>query len=523
MRFASRLAALFLIVLGGFTANRAAGAEATDPPHHTLPDRALAVGNRKQLFIDDRFLASSHNISLTANPAQKLGPVMQSEKVPWELHPGFVGNVFEDGGKFKMYYGAYTPAGRALAYAESADAIHWTRPRLGLVEVAGNRDNNLVMLDGGGKCPEIATVFLDDRDVPQRRYKLFVCVWSEPYDPKRDGVWAYVSRDGRDFQEAGRVLPLTIDNPVNVQWDGRIGRYVIWTRALIPGVENQRQIARIETLDPLKPWPYNTQAPDAKGRATPEHLKVVLKADDDLDPHSDLYYNNAIKYPWAQDAYLMFITPFRHFSPGRQPFFRFKPGNDYGLVETQLAVSRDGIRWARPSRWPYFPMGLPDQWDRWMCTMGRGMIRCGNYLYQYYNSSGRTHDSGILRPEHDKLIELRNGIGAVRQRLDGFVSADADHRGGWLVTPPVVFEGRCLRLNIDTGAMGTAFVEIRDAQGRPIPGFTLAEAEEIGGNYADQRVYWKGKTDVSPLAGKPIRLYFRMTRAKLYAFQFADE
>ncbi|RYD26726.1 MAG: hypothetical protein EOP86_25520, partial [Verrucomicrobiaceae bacterium] len=74
--------------------------------------------------------------------------------------------------------------------------------------------------------------------------------------------------------------------------------------------------------------------------------------------------------------------------------------------------------------------------------------------------------------------------------------------------------------NIDTGATGTAFVELRDAEGKSIPGFTLADCEEIGGNFIDQRVYWKGKTDVSSLAGRPVRLYFKLTRAKLYAFQF---
>src|SRR5437899_12305027 len=95
------------------------------------------------------------------------------------------------------------------------------------------------------------------------------------------------------------------------------------------------------------------------------------------------------------------------------------------------------------------------------------------------------------------------GIGVVRQRLDGFIAADADHRGGWLETPPRIFKGSQLRLNIDTGAMGTAFVELRDAGGKHIPGFTLADCEEIGGNFVDQRVYWKGKTDVSPLAGRP--------------------
>jgi hypothetical protein len=45
----------------------------------------------------------------------------------------------------------------------------------------------------------------------------------------------------------------------------------------------------------------------------------------------------------------------------------------------------------------------------------------------------------------------------------------------------------------------------------------------IGGNFVDQRVYWKGKTDVSPLAGRPIRPYFKLARAKLYGFQFLME
>ena len=64
---------------------------------------------------------------------------------------------------------------------------------------------------------------------------------------------------------------------------------------------------------------------------------------------------------------------------------------------------------------------------------------------------------------------------------------------------------------------------MRDADGKPIPGFTLADGEEIGGNFLDQRVLWKGKTDVSSVAGRPIRLYFKLTRAKVYGLQFLTE
>jgi len=150
-------------------------------------------------------------------------------------------------------------------------------------------------------------------------------------------------------------------------------------------------------------------------------------------------------------------------------------------------------------------------------------VRRGNYLYQYYYSSGHLHDSVVLRPEYDDSAKQVGGIGIVSQRLDGFISADADHRGGYLRTPPLVFNGNYLRLNIDTGSMGTAFVEIQDADGHPLPGFSMSDCQEIGGNFIDQRVYWKGGSDVSALTGRVVRLRVNLKRAKLYAFQFTAD
>ena len=69
--------------------------------------------------------------------------------------------------------------------------------------------------------------------------------------------------------------------------------------------------------------------------------------------------------------------------------------------------------------------------------------------------------------------------------------------------------------------MGTAFVELQEAAGRAILGFTRADCEEIG-NFVDQRVYWKGRPDVSSLAGRPMLIRIELRRAKLYAFWFAQ-
>ncbi len=469
-----------------------------------VPGRAqapLEIGDRKQLFIDRRFIASSEGVELNMNPAQKLGLIQDEQGNP-STEFGHTSRVIEDGGKIRLYVGAGD-----LGVLESGDGIRFKRTSIAI---------------GRGDLP---TIFLDPHDPdPARRYKLFWLQSGAKFDVEKDGIFAGYSADGLKFTPAGRVLPFLIDNPTVVDWDARIGKYVIFTRTFSYDSENQRRITRIVTDDPLKPWPYLPGDPKQE-RLSLRNAPPVLEADKEDNPHSDIYYNSATIYPWAQDAYFMFTAQFRHLSPQRNSALKPPHGNweDFGLLEIQLASSRDGIKWERVSREPYFPTGLADEWDRWYAVMAPGLARRGNYLYQYYNSTGRTHDSAILRPEYEKTAARLGGIGVTRQRLDGFISADAGHRGGWLETPPVVFKGKELRLNIDTGAMGTAFVELRDAAGKPIPGFTLADCEETGGNFIDHRVYWKGNPDVSSLAGKPVRLYFKLTRAKLYAFRFSAE
>jgi len=460
----------------------------------------LDVGGRKQLFIDGRFIAESERVALRANPAQKLGPILDANGQHLQGH---VSRVIEDQGKIRLYVGH-----EGVTIYESDDARHF---------------HNTGKSIGGGI---FSTIFVDPHDPdPARRYKLFLLKSQSTFDRTTDGVYAYTSPDGLNFTEVARVLPFYTDNPTIVLWDERLGRYVIYLRALAYDTPNQRRIARIEVDDPLQPWPYR-ESDDPRPFLSIANVPVVLQADDEDDPNSDIYYNAATIYNQAQDVYLMFTTQFRHFTPDRHAFIRTpRPGvwEDFGPLEVQLAVSRDGIDWQRPSREPYFPTGLPDEWDRWYAVMGPGIARRGNYLYQYYNSSGRLHDSAILRAEYEHSAPQPGGIGITRQRLDGFVSADADHHGGWLQTPLVTFSGNRLRLNIDTGAMGTAFVELRDPEGKPIPGYTLEDCEEIGGNFIDQAVYWKSNPDVAPLAGQPVCLYFKLKRAKLYAFQFTSE
>ena len=107
-------------------------------------------------------------------------------------------------------------------------------------------------------------------------------------------------------------------------------------------------------------------------------------------------------------------------------------------------------------------------------------------------------------------------------RLDGFVSLHAGLAGGELTTKPLTFSGGRLSLNYATSAAGSLRVEIQDAAGNPIPGYALADADELFGDTVDQTASWNGASDVSRLAGQPVRLRMKLADGDVFAYQFTD-
>ena len=521
-------------------------------------DAIFEVGDRKQLFIDDRFIQKSENIELHTNAAEKIGIDFPDSHYPRNIV------YLEDAGVWRMYFSPWAN----LEHAESRDGIHWERFGAGHIGYESEEEpDKLIPLNFA------AMVMLDPHDVPGKRFKAFQEVTSHTIDadgyeiptadqgkPKRElaGVYGFYSADGLRFKKAGRVFPLLPEFvSCAPQYDHNTGRYVCYFRCqntrlpglssiqgnqffyqygfsyerpegLVtavapdtmgqPGFENLRSVARIETDDLLAPWPVDSDAEDKTMYTTSSTTPMVFSADH-WDGFSDFYVHSTLVYPYADDVYLMFPTFFRHFHPSRQPWFHaFDDAN--GPLETILAVSRDGIKWNRPERKAYVPNGRHDEWDRWRTMMGLGMVRAGNDLYQYYWGGGDLHDSLPLRPEMKRDPRWHSGLGLVKQRLDGFVSADADYRGGFITTPPLQFQGDRLVLNHNCGGQGTIFVELRDLSGMPIPGYTLGDCEEVSGDDVAWEVRWRGSGHLSSLAGRPIKIHFKMNNAKLYAFQF---
>jgi hypothetical protein len=314
-------------------------------------------------------------------------------------------------------------------------------------------------------------------------------------------------------------------------WDPRIRRYVGYSREWVEVAPGRRvrmvgynesddmlhweqfTIAiRADDRDPAPPAPMLrvTGAAETEGEIVKTEAPPAVEGRARFGAPLDFYGPSAVRYAEAEDVYLAMLSAFYHWRAEGE-----KSWPD--TADVQLAVSRDGRSFQRlGGRKPFLRLGPEGSfYSRWLWALPEP-IRMGDELWIYYVGSNEDHSSRV----DPRAPGLQTAVTRAVLRLDGFVSADADYAGGWLTTPPVVFAGSRLELNLDTSAGGSGRVEVQDAAGRPIPGFSLADADELRGNSVRLPVSWKGSLDVARLAGRPVKLHFKLRDAKLYAFQF---
>jgi len=117
------------------------------------PATPIDIGSRRELFVDRFLIEHLNGLELRLQAPVPAGVALRLDQ-PWEGIVSTYVTVIRDGSRFLMYYrGRPSPRGadgapesrEVACYAESADGIHWTRPNLGLHEVAGTRENNVIL------------------------------------------------------------------------------------------------------------------------------------------------------------------------------------------------------------------------------------------------------------------------------------------------------------------------------------------------------------------------------------------
>jgi hypothetical protein len=488
----------------------------------------IAIGSRRELFVDDYLVGElKGGADLRLHHPQPREIVLLHD-APWEGSGSGYHSIFRDGALYRMYYKAWhldVRDGKVntgshplfCCYAESDDGIHWRKPELGLHEFNGSKANNIVIPHGpmGAVNPDGGhpAVFKDDNPAapPDARYKAIV----RSNSPK--GLLALKSPDGLRWSPMAGT-PVITDGAFDSQnlafWDAHSGLYRAYWRYFTGGVTDEKN---------WKP------AGDRAIRTATSRDFITWENQADLryiDSPGEQLYTNQVK-PYHRAPHLLLGFPTRYIERGWSESMRALPEREhrearskasdrYGMAVTEglFMASRDGVSF---KRWndAFLPPGIerPGTWNyghqylAWHLVETRSALEgAPDELSLYATESYWTGDSSALR--------------RYTLRLDGFVSVRAPRSGGELITPPLTFTGSRLSLNFASSAAGGLRVEIQDASGQPLPGFTLADSEPLFGDSLDRLVHWKNGAEVGALAGKPVRLRFVLEDADLYSLQF---
>ncbi len=490
---------------------------------------AAFIGDRRELFVDSALierLTGEAELRLH-HPTPREIAIRHDE--PWEGTGCGYHSVFQDGDMYRMYYKSWhleVKEGKLLSnrhplyccYAESDDGIHWRKPALGNVEYGGSRKNNIAI--ASGKYGELSAdaghpaVFKDENPdaAPDARYKAVV------RSSGKRGLLVFKSPDGRRWSPLSKE-PIfngigAFDSQNLAFWDPTIGKYRAYWRAFTEGRITEKEwkpggyrMIRTATSDDLVNW---SRFQD-------------LKYED--SPNEHLYTNQIKHYPRAPHILIGFPT--RYIDRGPSESMKALPDLElremrasavkrygYAVTEGLLMASRDGVnfkRWneaflrpgiQRPETWHYGA-----QYIAWHAVETESALPGAPNELSLYATEGYWHGKG-------------SALRRYTLRLDGFVSVNAGWKGGELRTRPVRFKGSKLELNFATSAAGGVRVEIQDAGGKPIPGFSLEDCPPQFGDSVGRTVHWKGGADVSALAGREVRLRFVLRDADLYAYRF---
>ncbi|MDZ4289689.1 MAG: hypothetical protein U0984_17115, partial [Prosthecobacter sp.] len=306
----------------------------------------LSLGSRRELLVDDYLIERMEQVVLKMHKPEARDVAIVCD-APWEGNTSGYYTIFQDGDLFRMYYrGAHfdevtKKAGHAetTCYAESKDGITWSKPKLGIYEFNGSKENNIIWM--GGASHNFAS-FKDanPKAAPDARYKGLGSAGGELGErKKKPGLEPFKSADGVHWESIQKE-PVITDGAFDSQniafFDTVRGEYRAYWRYFTGGYTDERGwkptgVRAIRTATSKDFIHWDNQADLAYGDA----------------PVEQLYTNAVMPYERAPHLFIGFPT-------------RFQPAHQQ--VEPIFMSSRDGVNF---KRWPdpLIPITAPKDRD----------------------------------------------------------------------------------------------------------------------------------------------------------------
>lgn len=466
--------------------------------------KPVDIGTRRELFVDHFLIDEEKDVKLVLHHPRDEGPVLHFDQA-WEgLFSGYC-TVIKDGDLYKLYYRGKPVAGKdgddneSTCYAESKDGIHWARPELSLFTVEGHENNNVVLAESAPSTHNFSPLLDGRPGVPaDERYKAMagtidgggLLAWSSP-----DGIHWKKMRQQPVISKEMVPFKYMFDSQNVAFWSQQEQRYLCYFRVFEGGI---RRICRSESDDFIH-WS--------------KPVLMEYRHNGESAPIEHLYTSQT--HPYFRAPHLYIATAAR-FMPGRQVLsdeqaeaIKVNPKYFKDTSDAIFMSTRGGAVYERTFLSSFIRPGIG----------ARNWVSRTNYPALNVVQTSPTEMSVYTNQDYAQpTAHLRR----YSMRLDGFASVRAGYSGGEFVTKLLVFAGKQLEINFSTSAAGGVRVEIQDEGGTVIPGFSLDDAREQIGNEISRVVNWKGGSDLSSLAGKPVRLRFVMKDADIFALKFSD-
>jgi len=459
----------------------------------------LELGTRLELFVDDWLIERCQGAQLRLHSPEFAGRAMDFDR-PWE--GAFVGyaTAIQDGDRVHLYYRGH-PGGDApqvTCYAGSRDGVAFERPDLGLYAVGESRANNVIRC-GRDEGAHNFTPFLDRRPgvPPEERFK---ALGSVPWQGKV-ALGAFVSGDGvhwRALQSEPVITSGAFDSQNVAFWSEHEGCYLSYFRTWA-GAADPTEFKGVRTISRMRSDDF-------------VHWGGFEWMDYGPTPPEELYTNATAPYPRAPHLYLAFP---KRFNPGRRTL-RPDEVERFGVVPAYAGDVSDGVFMSSRGG------------NRYTRTFMEAFLRPGRDRANWVSRTNLCA-LGLVQTAPDELslyyqhryAQPGHYLARYTVRLDGFASLWGPYRGGEMLSRPLTFSGSRLVLNYATSGAGSVRIEIQDATGHPLPGYSLDDAMDLFGDEIERTYAWRGSDDLTALAGQTLRLRVVLRDADLFSLRFA--
>ncbi|MGI9457721.1 MAG: hypothetical protein ACR2NU_14240 [Aeoliella sp.] len=471
-----------------------------------------SIAERLVLFVDDHDVLYRPGTKRVLNAVKRhaANPVIPDDQ-PWEKTIGYT-SVHRDpaSGKYQLWYQAYSSSDVRMCYATSDDGIAWTRPKLGLFDYKGSKENNIVLTD----LQYGASVVHDPDDPdPERRYKTayFKRGMAVAFSP--DGIhWNVHPKKAFDRYSGGErgqppfvdelptYFPLTISDVIDVSRDPVRNVWMCYAKTWIDGPDGQkvwrRGVVRTDSVDFVN-W-------------SPPRLVVPP---DELDEIASLKRGAAKEGETAGGG-----TQGTHVHGGPTFFYngiyfsllQIIDSRHTGLMPIELAISRDGYEFERPFRENWFiPVDGGTSFDSGAIWSNATPVFLEDEIRFYYGAYRGNWKKG--------LITKPTGVGLATIPRDRFAGIRAIEDVGQITLKPLTIEpGSSIEVNA-AAREGSVRIEVLDEYGYRLKGFTKADAAPLESDALRHVATWK-ENKTSDLPGGVCSLRVHLTGdATVYA------